>query len=336
MPAAEIKQIIFERGGPIMSKFCRNCGVQLKPDVKFCAPCGVEAQVTGAQTLAVSPVGATVKMAANASFASATAGESCFTHSLPGAGEISAAIGPLKVLFQGLSGLFRGFGSAIKDKKRLIPALMLALLWFILTLLPLLGINPMPVKWLSFLTFAGGGTSNGITGLVGGVVGKGVFAYFLMSLVIPLTRGQKPFAGVGRGIKQFFQSIGAKSLAQLAPLLLGTGAALIGYNFITGNASIQNSMVGIAALLLSLRALSNKAGFLRGFFLSFFKRVGVNSTLTSAYVNRLITGWTSGFAIGVVISSLKIGSLSLLFGAILLLAAVVLGFVSRGSKEVAS
>ena len=336
MPAAEIKQKIFERGGPIMSKFCRNCGAQLKPDVKFCASCGVEVQVADAQTLAVPSVGATAKMAASASFASATAGESCFTHALPGAGEISAAIGPLKVLFQSLSGLFRGFGSAIKDKKRWIPALILALLWFILTLLPLLGINPMPVKLLSFLTFAGGGTSNGITGLVGGVVGKGVFAYFLMSLVMPLTRGQKPFAGVGRGIKQFFQSIGAKSLAQFSPLLLGAGAALIGYNFMAGNASIQNSMVGIASILLSLRSLSNKTGFLRKFFLSFSKKVGANSTSTGAYVNRLIAGWTSGFAIGIVISSLKIGSLSLLLGAILLLTAVILGFVSRGSKEVAS
>jgi hypothetical protein len=41
-------------------------------------------------------------------------------------------------------GLFRGFGAAIKDKKRLIPALILALIWFILTLLPSLASTPLP------------------------------------------------------------------------------------------------------------------------------------------------------------------------------------------------
>ena len=39
---------IFEREGLIMSKFCKNCGAQLKPDVKFCAFCGTETQETEA------------------------------------------------------------------------------------------------------------------------------------------------------------------------------------------------------------------------------------------------------------------------------------------------
>ncbi|NLY37669.1 MAG: zinc ribbon domain-containing protein [Firmicutes bacterium] len=159
-----------------MSKFCKNCGTQLKPGVKFCASCGTETQAAGDKTLAVPSVGTAVKMTANAVLASASAGEVCFAHSLPQ--DFSTTIDPLKCLLQGLTGLFRGFGAAFKDKKRWIPALILALTWFILMLLPLLGVNPMPVKLLSFLTFAQGGTSGGLFGVMGGVLGKGVFAYF--------------------------------------------------------------------------------------------------------------------------------------------------------------
>ena len=318
-----------------MSKFCKSCGAQLKPDVKFCASCGAEAQVAGAQTLAVPSVGAAAKMAANVSFASATAGEIRFAHALPG--DLSATIGPLKCILQGLMGLFRGFGSAIKDKKRLIPALILALIWFTLTLLPSLGINPMPVRWLSFLTFAGGGTSGGITGLVGGVVGKGVFAYFLMSLVLPLARGQKPFSGIGSGLKQFFPAIGAKNPAQLAPLLLGAGAALIGFNFMAGNASLQNSMVGIAALLLSLRALSGKAGFLRRFIGALVaKKTSEGKIIDASAINRIIAGMTAGFALAVPLSAVRFTDFGYILGIPAVLAGILLYIIASRAKEAKS
>lgn len=331
--AAEIKKIIFERGGSIMSKFCRNCGSTLSDSAKFCRSCGTETQVAIAKTLAVPSVGEAATMTENAAFAPASAGEVCFVHVLPQ--YFSTATGPFKCLIQGLTGLLRGFGATFKDKKRWIPALILTLGWFSLTLLPLLGVNPKPVRWLSFLTFAQGGTKGGITGFVGGVFGKGVFAYFLFSLVVPLTRRQKPFAGITGGLKEFFSAMGAKNPKLLAPLLGGAGAALIGYNFITGNASLQNSMAGIAAFLLSLRALSNQAGFLRRFFLSFSQKARANGTSTGADASRLMAGWAAGFALGVVLSALKIGSFSLLSGAALLAAAIVLGLISRGSKEVA-
>ena len=318
-----------------MSKFCKSCGAQLKPDVKFCASCGAEAQVAGAQTLAVPSVGAAAKMAANVSFASATAGEIRFAHALPG--DLSATIGPLKCILQGLMGLFRGFGSAIKDKKRLIPALILALIWFILTLLPSLGINPTPVRWLSFLTFAGGGTSNGITGLVGGIVGKGVFAYFLFSLVAPSSRGQRPLSGIGSGLKQFFPAIGAKKPAQFALLLLGAGAALVGFNFMAGNVSLQNSMVGIAALLLSIRALSGRAGFLRRFIGALVaKKTAEGKTIDASAINRMIAGMTAGFTLAVLLSAVRFTDFGYILGIPAVLAGITLYIISGRAKEAKS
>ena len=331
--AAEIKKIIFERGGSIMSKFCRNCGSTLSDSAKFCRSCGTETQVAIAKTLAVPSVGEAATMTENAAFAPASAGEVCFVHVLPQ--YFSTATGPFKCLIQGLTGLLRGFGATFKDKKRWIPALILAFSWFILTLLPLLGINPSPVRWLSFLTFAQGGTTGGIAGLIGGVIGKGVVAYFLMSLVLPLNRGQKPFAGITGGLKQFFPAMGTKNPKQFALLLGGAGAALIGYSFMTGAVSLQNSMTGIAAFFLSLRALSDKAGFLRRFLLSFSQKAGANSISAGAKASRLVAGWTAGFALGIVLSALKIGKFSLLSGAILLAAAIVLGLIVRDKREVA-
>lgn len=321
-----------------MSKICENCGTQLDSDVDLCVSCEAQKRLSDPPTLEATPVSEAIKMVTNAVFASGAAGESQFSHAIPkAAGELSAAISPFKVISQSVSGLYRSFITVFKDKKRLISALVLALIWFVLTLLPLLGVNPIPVKWLSFLTFAQGGTSGGIIGFVGGTVGKGVFAYFLMTLVMPLTRGQKPFAGIGGGIKQFLTALKVKKMAQAAPLFLGAGAALISYNFMTGKVSLQNSMAGVAALLLSLRALSGKAGFLRRFFSAFIAKKTKEIKLNTGDINRVIAGVTAGFALALPLSALNIHRLQLpyVIGAVLLIAGLILGIVLKADKEVA-
>ncbi|MDD4296214.1 MAG: zinc-ribbon domain-containing protein [Ruminiclostridium sp.] len=53
--------------------YCSNCGTQISESTRFCPACSccTEKQVASGQTVEVSPVGGTVKIAANASFASA-------------------------------------------------------------------------------------------------------------------------------------------------------------------------------------------------------------------------------------------------------------------------
>lgn len=315
-----------------MSKFCINCGEQLKPGVKFCASCGTKTQVAGAQTLAAPTVGAVEKMATNAVFASASAGEVCFTHALPEG--FSTTIGPFKCLFQGFSGLIRGFAATFKDKKRWIPALILALTWFILTLLPLLGVDPMPVRLLSFLTFSQGGTTGGFLGVLGGMVGKGVFAYFLFSLVVPLDRGKKPFEGISSGFKKILPVLGAKSMEQFAPVLMGVGAALIGYNFMTGTALLQNSMAGLVAFLLSLRALSGRAGFLRNFISALTLKKTSKRNLNTGEVNRIIAGMTAGFALSIPLSLLPFGTVGYIAGSALIVTGIIFKISGHGAEEV--
>ncbi len=270
----------------------------------------------------------------NTAAAPASAGEISFTRALSPAGEIAAAVGPFKCLADGVIGLAKGFGAALRDKKRWLSAAVLAVVWLALTLLPFLGVNPPAVRWLSFATFAGGGTTGGLTGLVGGVVGKGVFAYFLTSLVLPLTRGQKPFAGVAGGLRRFFPSLAAKGPAQLSGVLAGMGAALIGYNFMVGPASLQNSMAGVAAFLLSLRALSGRAGFLRRFAGSLTTAFRKDKRADTQVLGRLLAGWAAGFALAVPLSALPFAWIGYTLGGFILLGAIVLKIVSGGKREV--
>ncbi|NLD99317.1 MAG: zinc-ribbon domain-containing protein, partial [Fibrobacter sp.] len=94
----------------------------------------------------------------------------------------------------------------LKDPKQMIPTIVLGLFWLVLALLGSFGINPLPVRILSFLTFAQGGMFGGVLGAIGGILGKVVVAAFLNAFIIPLFQKKAPFTGLGGGIKSFFRS----------------------------------------------------------------------------------------------------------------------------------
>lgn len=262
----------------------------------------------------------------NTAFAAAAAGEMSFTQSMPAAGNGIPGMGPFKYLLSGIGLIFKGFKEVFVNKKRSIPVLVISLIWFLLMLLPVLGVNSSAQNWLSFLTFAQGGTGGGLLSVVGGFIGKGIFAYFLTSLLLPLSGG-KPFAGLGGGLKTLFGSFGFRDKKAFALLLTGIGLALICYNFLTGNASLQNSMVGIAAFLVSLRALANNGGFLRGFFMSFLKKSTKAAVPASSNATCIMAGWTWGFALGVLLSGTGISNIGYLAGIIIVIIAVILRII---------
>ncbi len=343
-------------------KFCVNCGAALMPESLFCLNCGEKvtklqekptevqtvhssAELTDIQKQPAQPkpqvdsaavtsavLSATAQLFGNTSVALSSGGEMAFTQTIPSAGKtLTATLGPLKYLLNGVLGLFKGFQAAIKDKKKMIPAIVLAAIWLLFTLLPALGINPYPVKLLSFLTFAQGGVGTGIWGTIGGIVGKGVFAFFI-TLMIP-TSGRKPFSDVGKGLKSLFSSLTAKGKGTAAPLLLGMGTSLITYHFMTGNASLQNSMAGIAAFILSLRALSNKAGFLRGFILSVAQKLRKGKAPDSSFVNRVMAGCTTGFALSVALSAAHFGFICSAVGVLLFIVAIIVSIAEENKRK---
>jgi len=109
-------------------------------------------------------------------------------------GTVSNVIpGPGKVISDNIKSFFTSVGAGLRQPKKLIPVIVIAVIWIVLNILKACGINPFPLKILSFLTFAEGGTNGGIIGAIAGIAGKAIFAGALTSLIGLITRkgGQK-------------------------------------------------------------------------------------------------------------------------------------------------
>lgn len=336
-----------------MSKFCQNCGEQLDLDAKFCGVCGtilavkepipeqtglpVEASLprqpsaAKAITITVQGIHSIAPLSGGIIAAPTEAGEIILEAKIPKiAEEVIQVINPFKVIFAGALNVIRGFFLAFKDKNKWIIALILAVVWFILTLLPILGVNNRLVQGLSWLTFAQGGM--GVMGYstfmqkAGGIIGKGVFASFVFSFF----SGGNPLKKVGNGIKTMFSSYSCKDIGQIGSLIIGIGLALTFYNFMAGFAFLSMSMAGISALLLTLRALGSHTRFLRKFFGGLTaKKTEKGKSINTLIVNRVIAGMATGFALTVPLSALNTFNLPYILGAVLLIAGIVMGIVGR-------
>jgi hypothetical protein len=266
--------------------------------------------------------------------AAAGPGEMTFTGAIPAVQGVLPGMeqGPFKYFFSGVGRLLKGFIGVFRNKKRLIAVIAVSLIWLVLMLLPSLGLQTSKLKWLDFLTFSKGGTSGGLLGQIGGVAGKGMFAYFIFSSALPVFGGGRPFAGIGKGLKRFFGSLSFRDKSAVSSLLSGAGIALAAYNFLTGNALLINSMAGISAFFISLRALANRGGFLRGFLTSITSKFSKGHTAYASAITRFMAGLAAGFAIGVALSATGISVIGYIGGCIFLIAAVIIKIVTRGRK----
>lgn len=288
-----------------MSKFCKGCGAPLAPDAAFCAACG-----RAARPETENPVGAAV----------------------PGP-EIPGPLAFLKARARlGAESLRR----LLKSPKQLIPLLALGVFWLILSVLAALGFDPWPVRLLSFLTFAQGGMYGGVWGALGGVIGKGVFACFVSTVLLPLFHGKHPFKGMRGGLRGFVSGLAVKSAHAAALPVLGAGMALIAFNFLTGNAGMVNSMAGIVGFVLAVKSLWSAGGFFWGLVLSLASQMSGGKVPTQQTVSRLIAGYAAGSAAGTALSVFRVPFLPYALGALLLIAGLILKLAARPGKEAAS
>lgn len=311
-----------------MGNRCKQCGNILGENAKFCGKCGTAIKDT--QTVTRKEVLKIEKIVEYAAEATATGGEVVFMHDFSSPIPLLQVVNPIKHLLSGFGRMLKGFGQAIKDKKKLIPAIIIGVIWVMMTLLPLLGVDMSKVGWLSWLTFAQGGLRGGITGMLGGVIGKGILAYFFMGIIINVINKQNPFKTYIQGAKKFFSSFAFKNLKQTALFILGMGISLIVFNFITWNASSMNSMAGVAAFFLALRSMSGKYGFLKQLVSSLITQKG--NKIDMEAVNRLMGGWTIGFAFGTALSLVKYRYIGYTTGGVVLIVAMVLFIVSSQGK----
>lgn len=258
------------------------------------------------------------------------AGEVSFTQALSSPSSLLQVVNPIKHLLGGFLRIIKGFAQAGKDKKKLIPATILAVIWITLTLFPALGIDTSRVRWLNWLTFAQGGLHGGISGIMGGVIGKGILVYLITGVFINLTNRHNPFKAYINGAKNFFSAFALKNIHQTALFLLGVGLGLIAFNFITGNASPMNNMAGIAAFFLAVRSMSGRYGFLKQLTASLITKKGC--LVDMAAVNRLMSGWAMGFAFGTALSFVKYAYVGYAAGGATIIAAMLLFIVSTQRK----
>ncbi|MDP3487696.1 MAG: hypothetical protein Q8S19_07160, partial [Bacillota bacterium] len=202
-------------------KYCAACGLLPNDEGWFCPKCGkfvmqesalpAQEQIhTKADTIQ-SSLKTAAQLLTNTSTASSTSGEINFPIPLRNPDGLISAMGPFQCLLGGIINIFRGYRSALKDKKKWIPVTIMALLWLTMTLLPTMGVDVTSLKWLSWLTFANGGTTGSITAAVGGIIGKGLFAYLVTTVSISLGTRKNPFKGIWRIVKSIGGSLSLKN-----------------------------------------------------------------------------------------------------------------------------
>jgi len=228
-----------------------------------------------------------------------------------------AGTGMLSLLKSGFRGLGGGLKRTLHDKKRLGIVIALVLIWLVVNLLAALGIFPLPVRVLSWLTAARGS-------LFGGSIGKGLVA----ALFAQIITDQEMLPSLKGGIGQLTAAVkGGKKTA--APLLLGAGAGLIVCNLLVSS-NLQNTMVCVASFALAAKALTRN-GFLRQLTRALMLKEAKDTAVTA-----VMGGWALGFALFAAVSLLSGGSNGYILGVLLVIASGGLMIAGRNKKEVAA
>lgn len=227
--------------------------------------------------------------------------------------------GPVRYTLGSIQNAFAGVRAAFKTPKLLLPTIVMTLIWTALSYLKLLLPESVLVYIASLFTFAQGGMYGGFLGAVGGLVGKALFSYVLSVTLMPLLTGQK------RTPKPRAPRSSRPGMFPYA--LFGLGCALVAYHFMTGNASLENAMIGITAFTACRKQHKSDSGFVVGLLLSFTK-----GRFTRADARPALSGLMAGFLAGVGLSLLQIGKLSAPVGLALAIIALLIGLFTRSKR----
>ena len=293
-----------------MARFCKNCGCALPEGAAFCGACG---------TAADGPVNAVRGQARGGpGGAGPEAGK-------PGKGKTKRAAGAKKQnAFS--ARLKESLKAYFQNPLKLLPGIVLTLIWIVFSLLGNLGSSSPVMKVLNTLTYSSGGMYGGILGCVGGIFGKAFFSAIIISLVNALTeKKSSPARTKGAGMK----GAALSGLKAVAPYLIGSGAGLALYWFFNVTATPKNLMVAVAGALAAVLALIRGRGLLFSLVsgVAGWLSKGKSPSLTA--VKRTLTGFAAGFAAAVPATLLRRPWILISAGLALLAAGVVLALVGK-------
>lgn len=225
--------------------------------------------------------------------------------------------GPSKVIGSSCKTLFASILDTVKKPTKLIPAIVLAVIWLVINILQASGVNPPIVRVISFLTFADAGTHGGFIGAVGGIIGKGFFAGAVVVLVDLFKHRNK---GEKRSFKETIIGSFGVGKDTLWVYLLGIGVAMFFFLFISGGATRISFMGGIATAYLAARAALN-CGFLQMFIASF---VSKGKEKASPGVAGCVRGLSTGFIASALIGLINVNLVLIIIGSILVVGGTVM------------
>ena len=154
-----------------------------------------------------------------------------------------------------------GVMDIIRHPAKLLPTIILSVIWMVISYLMAMGKDLAVVKWLNTLTYASGGMYGGSLGAAGGIFGKAVFAAVLNTIVLSLWAGKNPFARDANG-QSLMTKATNKGMAKVAPFVIGLGVSLVLYYFFNVTSSTNNVMVGVMAAIGTIQAAQSSHGII--------------------------------------------------------------------------
>lgn len=225
----------------------------------------------------------------------------------------------------------------LRNPKKLLPTIILSIVWMLFSIMSAMGANIPILRFLYTLTYSNGGMFGGFFGAVGGIFGKAVFATVVNTLVLSLFAKKKPFANAVKSVKGIFGKAAFSGLSAISPFLIGAGSGLLLYWLFNITSSPVNCAVAVVGAVGAFSAIGKKNGIITSLVYTVAGKLTKGRFPSQVTVNRLITGFSAGFALGLPLTFVRFGWLLFLIGAIILAAGIVFAvFGKKGMKKMAA
>ena len=225
-----------------------------------------------------------------------------------------------------------GVMDIIRHPAKLLPTIILSVIWMVISYLMAMGKDLAVVKWLNTLTYASGGMYGGSLGAAGGIFGKAVFAAVLNTIVLSLWAGKNPFAQDANG-QSLMTKATNKGMAKVAPFVIGLGVSLVLYYFFNVTSSTNNVMVGVIAAIGTIQAAQSSHGIIFSTVLFIIEKVSGGRTPSSSAVRNSLMGATAGFAICVPLTYLRQPLMIVAAGSAVLMLGILLAVQGQQKKS---
>lgn len=280
-----------------MSKFCGECGTQLRDEAAFCPNCGAVYSTVAPQS--------------------------------PSAEKAHAE--------EERKGFFGELIYLITHPLQLLPIIVISAIWILISLLSAFVKDVPVIGVLASLTYSNGGMFGGVLGAAGGIFGKAVMGVAINAFVLSVFQKKNPFKGFKSGFKKTGGQAAYSGLSAVAPFLIGSGAAVLLYLFFNITSTPQNSAVAVVGAVAAIRAAGTRNGVFFSILFTVMNKLTRGKMLSQMTVSRALTGVSAGFAVGMPVTFARLPWALLAIGGGLLVVGVVCAIVGRlGTKSMAA